>query len=279
MIDKELERFSPDVIISFIINEMIITNLKGKNPIIYSLRIDPNHIMKNKFNKILCEISYGRAKNIIFQTPAARDYFKENIRKKGVVIGNPLTPNLPFWKDERHNKTIITACRLTPQKNLIMLINGFKEFHIKHNEYTLEIYGEGQLKEELEKYCIDIGINKFVKFKGHSKEIHRIMSKSAIFALTSDFEGLSNSMLEALAIGIPTVCTDCPPGGASLYIKDRENGMLVPVRDAKSLYKCLCILAEDEMLCKKISKNSIKIRSELNEETIIKKWSDIIENI
>ena len=277
-IDRELEVFSPDIVISFIINELIITNIKGKIPLIYTLRNDPHHLLRTNFNKIMCLFSYGRCKNVVFQTPEARDYFNKNIREKGIVIANPLTSNLPYWKDKEHKKTIITACRLAPQKNLKMLIDAFNIFRKENQDYTLEIYGEGPLLQELKEYCFKLKIEEYVKFPGYSKNIHHIMAESSIFVLSSDFEGLSNSMLEALAIGIPTVCTDCPPGGASLYIKDGINGMLVPVGDSKALANKIKMLVENMHLCENISRESIKIRNELDENYIIQQWNNIIES-
>ena len=276
-IDNQLKKFNADIAISFIINEMIITNIKHKIPIIYTLRIDPQYATRKKINRIICNYSYSRAQNIVFQTPDARDFFNKKIQNKGIIIGNPLTSNLPYWREFKHEKKIITACRITPQKNLRMLIDAFYKLHQINKEFILEIYGNGPLQQELEEYCLELKIEKYVKFPGHSKKIHEIMAKSSIFALTSDFEGLSNSMLEALAIGIPTVCTDCPPGGASLYIKDEENGMLVEVNNAEQLYEKFKKLINDEVLCNNLSANSIRIRDELSENNIINKWNEIIE--
>lgn len=278
-IGDEISAFHSDIVISFIINDTLISNLKHKAPIIYSLRIDPGNVKKKKLNWFMCKLLYGRAKNIVFQTKEARDFFGDNIRSKGIVIGNPLTSNLPYWNAENHKKTIITACRLCEQKNLKMLIEGFAGFHKTHPEYSLQIYGRGPLEKELMEYVSSLKVSDCVEFPGYTKNIHKIMAESAIFALTSDFEGLSNSMLEALAIGLPSVCTDCPPGGAAEYIDDWRNGMLIPVGDAKELEKRLCALAEDERLCQDISENAIKIREKLDEDTVMSQWNRVIMGI
>ena len=65
MIKKEINKIKPDIVISFIINELILSNLEGKYPIIYSLRIDPKIVFQKKLNRLFCKISYRRAKNII----------------------------------------------------------------------------------------------------------------------------------------------------------------------------------------------------------------------
>lgn len=280
LLKESIEEYNPDIIISFIINEMILVGLNSKIPIIYSLRNNPESVLNNCVNKMICKILYKRAKNVVFQTADAKDYFEKKIKEKGVIIPNPLTPNLPYWNKSNHKKRVITACRLTPQKNLKMLIDAFCHFQKQHSEYNLEIYGDGELKEELEDYTKKLKIDDVVRFPGHSKEIHKIMAESECFVLTSDFEGLSNSMLEALAIGTPTICTDCPPGGAATYITDYKNGMLIPVGDTQELIKRLEELLMKPHLSKEFSKHSVEIRKELEENIIIQKWDDLIsENV
>jgi len=275
-IDRAIERFKSDIVISFIFKEILKTSIKGKVPIVYSLRIDPANATAKLGNRILCNYTYSRAKAIVFQTPDARDFFKDEIRNKGVVIGNPLTPNLPFWDEEKHEKRIITACRLTEQKNLPMLIKGFAAFSKQFPDYSLWIYGKGPLKEKLLEIAKDYQIEDKVHLPGYANNIHEIMAHSAVFALTSDFEGLSNSMLEALAIGVPTVCTDCPPGGASLYIKDHVNGMLIPVGDEAALAKALCELADSKQLQRSMSMESRIIRKTLSEDVVIDAWVKLL---
>lgn len=277
-IDRALRAFRADAAVSFIRNEAVYSTLRKTVPVVYSLRIDPGQVCARALDRIGCLLAFYGAKKVIFQTPDARDYFPEKIRKKGVVIPNPLTRNLPDWKGtEACEKTVITACRLNEQKNLPMLISAFAAFRKKYPEYTLHIYGEGELKEELKAFANRCGVAESVFFPGYARNIHEIMANSGIFALTSDYEGLSNSMLEALAIGIPTVCTDCPPGGAKLYIEDGVSGMLVPVGDTEALTEKLCQMAEDPALCRKLSENSRKIRGELDVDKVLGQWETVLQ--
>jgi len=276
-VDRAIRDFHADVVVSFIINELFLSSIRKTAPIVYTLRIDPGLEFDTPGYKALGFFAYSRAAKIIFQTPGARDYFPERIREKGIVIPNPLTRNLPEWKGvDCCEKTVITACRLNEQKNLPMLISAFAVFHKKHPEYTLHIYGEGELKEELKAFAGSCGVAEHVFFPGYARNIHEIMARSGIFALTSDYEGLSNSMLEALAIGVPTVCTDCPPGGAKLYIEDGVSGMLVPVGDTEALTEKLCHMAEDPALCEKMSENSRKIREELDVDRVLSQWESVL---
>ena len=272
---KAIDSFKSDIVISFIIDEMLLCSLLKKIPLIYTLRNDPVKETRGRLRHFICNYTYRRAEAIVFQTPGARDFFDEEIRRKGIIIGNPLTNNLPFWNTEEHQKKIITACRLTPQKNIPMLIKGFSDFSLSFPEYSLWIYGNGELKESLVGLVNELGIENKVFFPGYADDIHKIMSQSAIFALTSNFEGLSNSMLEALAIGIPTICTDCPPGGASLYIRDHENGLLIPVGDEKALSNAFSEVAKGLFVADE--QYALEIRNQLSEDEIIARWIKVIE--
>lgn len=275
-LDRIIHTSQTDLVISFLRTELLYCSFRRNVPIIYSLRNDPANSCSSKLKKFLCTMAYNRAEKVVFQTPGARDYFGQKIRQKGVIIANPLTRNLPQWEAENCKKTVITACRLMKQKNLPMLIDGFAEFHKKHPEYTLEIYGDGVLRQSLQEQAERLGLSESVRFPGFVNNVHEVMSHSGIFALTSDYEGVSNSMLEALAIGIPTICTDCPPGGAAMYIRDGENGMLIPVGDAAALADRLCRMAEDPELCRNMSRKAMEIREELDVDTVLKQWEGVL---
>ncbi len=277
-ITDAVKKFKADVVYSFINSELIPLSL-SKIPVIPSLRIDPKYIEYDRVRWHIRNFVYKKSKNVIFQTEDARDYFEESIRKKGVVIGNPLKENLPVWNCENHRKVFMTACRITKQKNIPMLINAFVRFHEKFPEYTLEVYGDGEpkaYKNEMELYAKEKGAEKYIFFKGHSTEIHTVMTKSEAFILTSDFEGLSNSMLEAMAIGMPCICTDCPPGGAKTYIENNVSGLLVPVGGEDELFDAMCSVAESKEFRYKLSENAKYVRDELSCDEVCRKWEELM---
>lgn len=272
-----MRKFGADIAVSFLEKDAIVSNLRKTVPLVYSLRCDPANNTRNLALKAITFFSYRRAKRIVFQTQGAMDFFPEDIRKRGIIIPNPLTRKLPYWDPHNHEKRIITACRLTAQKNLPMLIRAFAIFYANHPDYQLEIYGNGPLCEALQGLCRELTIQDAVYFPGHSPEIHSIMATSAAFVLSSDFEGLSNSMLEALAIGIPTICTDCAPGGAREYITDGANGFLVPVGDVAALAEKMEWLISDPALCKRMSWQATQVRQKLNPDVILSHWEQVLE--
>lgn len=277
MIDRQLREFGAEIAVSFLEKDAIVSNLRRTVPLIYSLRNNPANKVKNPVVKAITFFSYRRARKIVFQTQGAMDFFPEDIRERGTIIPNPLTRGLPYWDPHNQEKRIITACRLTPQKNLPMLIRAFSIFYVNHPDYRLEIYGKGPLLAELQGLCRELNVQNAVHFPGHSTDIHNIMATSAAFVLSSDFEGLSNSMLEALAIGVPTVCTDCPPGGAREYITDGANGFLVPVGDTLALAEKLEWLASDPALCQRMSWQAAQVRQRLNPDIVLSQWEQLLE--
>nr|WP_198153620.1 glycosyltransferase [Thalassobacillus sp. C254] len=120
-----------------------------KKKIILSERNDPYQNPGNKYIRRLRDVLYEFSDGIVFQTIDAKNYFSKSIQKKGIIISNPIIPGLPYWNENNQNKTIITACRLSTQKNLPMLIEAFSRLREYYPDYTLKIYGIGEMREEL----------------------------------------------------------------------------------------------------------------------------------
>ena len=83
-------------------------------------------------------------------------------------------------------------------------------------------------------------------------------------------------MLEALAMGIPSIVTDCPIGGARMVIRDGINGLLVPVGDENAMAEAIKQVLSDNAFAESIGKEAYKLKSELPVERIADKWLEII---
>lgn len=273
---KVIKKFQPETVISFITNELLYTQLAGFK-IIYSPRNDPSKLDRTMVEKCIRSFEYNRAYKIVFQTKGAKEFYSKKVQQRGVIIPNPMRcDGIPYWIENKHDSTFITACRLNEQKNLPMLIKAFAMFHQKHPKYRLDIYGRGELESELRELIGSLKCDEFISLKGYADNIYKIMSESYAFVLSSDYEGLSNSMLEALAVGIPCICTDCPPGGAREYIEDGVNGVLTPVGDIVSMSEKMEALANGMYNLDSLSRNAIGIRKIVDQDRICKMWEQII---
>lgn len=222
---------------------------------------------------------------LIFQTAEEQADHGITGNKKAFVINNPIKPDLPepFWG--KRNKTIVNFCRLSRQKNLLLLIKAFEKLHREFKDYKLELYADtadpnnALYKKELTDYICDNGLEDCVFILPPSQDIHNVIIKSAMFVSSSDYEGISNSMIEAMAIGLPCVCTDCGGGGAREMITDGENGLLVPIGDADALKNAMARMITEKGLAEKCGKNAAEIRNTHSLEKISKKWLEAIEKV
>ena len=224
----------------------------------------------------------SKGKGAVLQTNDELAFYEGKL-KNAVVINNPVKANLPEpFKGERRN-VVVNFCRIAEQKNLPLMINAFIEFHKSHPDYSLEIYGntvekiEEELKISYLEMISSMNAEEYIKILPPRSDIHSVVRDCAMFVSSSDFEGLSNSMIEAMAIGLPCVCTDCLGGGAREMITDGENGLLVPMKDVNALVQAMCRIADDKELSRKCSVNAAKVRETHKVESIADKWLEAIE--
>lgn len=97
--------------------------------------------------------------------------------------------------------------------------------------------------------------------------------------MSSDFEGMPNSLLEAMSLGLPVIATDCPPGGAGEIIDDNVNGILVPVGDDVKMAEAMDKILSDNEFANKLGQNAHKIYKEFESDTVAKDWEDFIYKI
>lgn len=245
-------------------------------PVIASERNDPYQKGSSIIARIKSNIPYMLASHCVFQTEDARDYYCSIVRKKSDVILNPLVmPNDVCWNGYE-SKRIVTVGRLEPQKNHSLLVDAFGFIHSEYPDYKLEIYGEGSLRESLQLQINSLGLANYVTLCGYTSDVFQILQDSLLFVMPSDYEGLSNALIEALAVGIPTISTDHPCGGARMVLKNGMNGVLIPVKDKNALVQAMKTIIENRQFAAMISENGYKIRERLSVQRIIHKWMDVI---
>ena len=220
--------------------------------------------------------AYRRAQVIVFQTKYGTTFFDKKIVDKAVVIPNPvvLSDTTGVYTGIRTHR-VVTVGRLFKGKNQEMLLRAFADFHREYPDYELHVYGNGDMEEQLKGIAADIGISEAVVWHGFCRNVQEEIRDSRMFVLSSDYEGISNSMLEALALGIPVISTDCPIYGAREYIKDGENGLLIPVGDGSALSAAMKKIAGDDVLAQKFSINGALVRNRYGIEIIADRFLEV----
>lgn len=239
LIKKHICNIKPDIVISFLshVNIYSFISLRGTSiPIVVSERCDPNQY--SFFIRLLLKVVFKKSNGCIFQTNDAMKWYGKQVFKKSIVIPNPVSLNISEDQIQRKptkEKTIISVGRLVDQKNFSLLIEAFANFYKMHNDYVLKIYGEGPLKDKLCHQIAEHNLENAVSLMGNSKTWQFEERDSSLFVLSSDYEGMPNALMEAMALQIPCVSTNCPIGGPGELIKDNVNGYLAPVNNALAL--------------------------------------------
>ncbi|WP_370751710.1 glycosyltransferase [Eubacterium sp.] len=270
------------VFISFFTRQNLYTIMAAigtNNRVVISERNNPEITVNGKIEEIVRKILYksSKCKYIVFQTQGAKEYFDKEIQNKGTIILNPLNNKLPICDKMHSKKKIVAIGRLNSQKNYPLMLKAFKRFCKIYNDYTLHIYGKGESKDSLKQLTFELEINDKVIFEGFKENIHKEIQDATMFVISSDYEGLSNALLEAMGMGLPCISTDSPPGGARMVINNNENGILVPVGDEIKLYKAMLKIASDKKFANYIATNALKIRKNLSIDRICKEWIKILE--
>lgn len=265
----------PSVVISFAarINVLTLMSTLGLNiPVIVSERNDPYMDGRSKLVDILINILYPKSKKVVFQTKRSMSYFNKEIRDRGVIIPNPIS--ISCTSSTTKNKKIVNVGRYTEQKNQALLIKAFNLISKEFPEYKLFLYGEGELRNDLQQLINNLELRDKVQLMGNILNLHDEISDSEFFVLSSEYEGLSNALLEAMMMGIPCISTDC--AGADEYIDDGISGLLVKDANDKKLYFAMKKMIENDNMRNQIGINGQKSVQKCRVENIINVWDKYI---
>ena len=250
-----------------------------KAKVILSERNNPSDYAK-WMQKLLKTVT-GRADGVVFQTTVVERWYAPSMKKAiGRVIPNAINPAFlrPVYIGQRE-KTIVAAGRLNKQKNFQLLIRSFAKIAPLFPEHKLIIYGKGELLEELRSLAGTLGVGDRVEFPGYVANMPERLEKASMFVLSSDYEGMPNALMEAMALGLPCVSTDCGGGGARFLVKDGENGFLVPQKDEEALAIAMQKILSDEALAAKLGNVARKLQETLAPEKIYGEWESFIKQI
>ncbi len=284
LLAKKIESFEPDVVVSFLNYVVFYTHfalkkIKKNIKFVVSERNNPKAVPESWVLRKLRNHIFKKADGCVFQTEEAQSYFKKI--KKGSVIPNPVFLNNKTtfdYENNERNKTILMVGSDKPEKNRSMAFKAFALFHQAHPEHELVIVGSESNENELN-LVKELGIESSVKFVGKSNEWHEQYASSEMFILTSDFEGMPNALLEACALQIPCISTDCPSGGPREILDNGKRGILVEVNNSEELARQMIALADNHEISKRMSLMNKDMVSKYNPNEICNRWLKFIERL
>ncbi|WP_138294446.1 MULTISPECIES: glycosyltransferase [unclassified Clostridium] len=270
-----VKRDKPDRVVSFIgrINGLVLAACLGlRVPIIVSERNDPKRDGRGALIRWGCNLLYPKARAVVFQNEHERACFSRGIRRKGRVIPNPVS--VTCAPGSADGWRIVTAGRLVPQKNQRLLLEAFARLRRELPQCTLTLYGDGPLGEALTHQARELGIESAVELAGNVTDLHQRIAGARLFVMASDFEGLSNALLEAMMLGL--ACVSTKYDGVEEVIKQEESGLLVPVGDANALAAAMLRVLRDPALEAKLRAGALKTAEQYRAERVLDLWDEVI---
>lgn len=245
--------------------------------VLVSVRNQPEKEYAGRVMRFVGQHILPLADGCVFQTEDARRWFPERLQRKSTVIMNQVAQGFFDEPPADTRRGIVAVGRLNEQKNHALLLRAYAA--LGDVEDKLTIYGEGPLRPALEALARELGIADRVRLPGQSENVARDVKTAKLFVLPSDYEGMPNVLLEAMALGLPCIATDCPCGGPRAVIRSGENGVLIPVGDEKALRDAMRALLEDEDKRAALGRAARETAEDFRPEAVFARWRAYVNRV
>lgn len=273
----------PDVILSFIgKNNMmaILTSRFLKIPVAVSVRAEPNEEYYNSWMRFGARYLFRYADGVILQTRRCYDFFPKRVRKKALILRNPIHGD--FFRERytgEREKIIVAVGRVDENKNHELLIRAFAQLADEIPDYKLVIYGEGDCRKRLIKLANEMGYGDRIWLPGSIDQVAEAIYKTRVFVLSSNTEGVPNTLIEAMLMGLTVIATDCPCGGPADLIEDGVNGFLTPVGDVKKMKEKMQYLINNLQIADEMGIEATKTADLYLPEKVYGEWERFLLSI
>ena len=194
-----------------------------------------------------------------------------------IVIPNAITS----FSDKVANlveKKVIAVGRLSYQKGYDLLISAWQKVHEVIPDWKLEIYGSGELHEELLNQIQKSYLGDSIGICNSTNNIEEVYLESSVLVLSSRYEGLPMVLLEAMSCGVPSVAFACKSGPRDL-INNHVNGLLVEDGNVEKLAQGLVTIISDKDLRQRLGRGAYERSLDFSQKRIMKMWQELFENL
>lgn len=284
---KAVRSSNPDVVISFlrITNITSILALLGtKYPLIVTEHNDARVFSYGTLWETLRRLSYPFCSCVVSVSKGVDLGFASLPKSKRAVIYNPIMVEDDGQTDELppevnpQKKWLVSMGRLTEQKGFDLLLQAFAKIAPQYPDWQLLILGKGELREQLSQIKDDLDLSGQVVFTGALSNPFAVLKQSKIFVMASRNEGFPMAHGEALASGLPVVCTDCPSGPGEM-VRQGIDGLLVPNEDIDALGAAMKSLMSDESQRQKLAAKAPEVLERFGLDAITAEWEILINKL
>lgn len=244
---------------------------KKKKNLVYAVE----HVKYFYYNRIIRLFRLFVYKNFNRIVVLTREDF-ECYKKHGIhVIMIPNGIVLPKTIAETEREPVICSIgRLDYQKRFDVLISIFARLHEKYTDWKLEIYGEGVLRKKLENQIHTLKLEDCCFLKGITDNVNSVLQKKSIFVVSSEYEGFSIVLIEAMSNGIACVSFDCPTGPGEI-LTNGVDGLLVENQNKHEMYNAIEFLIKNHQKCSEFGKNAMQSVKKYSIDNVGKQWMDL----
>ena len=285
---RAIRELSPDAIVSFLSDVNVAAVLAAwglRIPVVVSERTYPPAMPLGKGLAVLRRFAYPRATGVVVQTRRTLAWLQACCpQSRGQVIPNPVVYPLPEGQPlldpaavvDRTRRVLLTVGRLSEEKGFGQLLAAFGALALRYARWDLVILGEGPERERLEAQRDRLGLSGRVHLPGRAGNPEDWYARADLYVMSSRFEGFPNTLIEAMAYGLPAVSFDCETGPADI-IRDGVDGYLVPPEEgAEGLARAIEALMDDEEKRRQMGHAAIAVRERFSMERVMAAWDEVL---
>ena len=248
--------------------------LRACNSIEDQIAVHPG--LRERYSGIFEELS-----GIVFQTPMQQkqyeDMFAFSAEVKKAVILNPIEPS-PLWELERapEKGQMVAVGNVRTQKGHPLMLRAFSKALKQFPDWELSIYGRMSRNSRFPALVAELGLEDKVHLHGFCPDVFERVRNASFYVMASKYEGLPNSLIEALCLGLPCITTDFGGGGARELIENGKSGLVVPVGDEDAMADAMCRLMGDPDFAESLGKEARRTRQRFDAESTALRWLDFL---
>lgn len=275
----------PDIAVSMMVEANLSLALAGwgldSTVKVGSERVHPPALPLGRLREFLRQRLYGHLDAVVALTEESAKWLRQKTRAKQVVV----IPNEAVWPLPQQEPKLpppastfphrlLAVGRLYPQKGFDTLIAAFEALAHRFPSWQLIILGEGPQRDSLQKQVTALGLTERVSMPGLVGNLPQWYAACDLFVLSSQYEGFPNTLVEAMAHGLPAVSYDCPTGPRDI-IEHGVNGLLIEAGNASELRVGLEALMQDSSQRALLSSRCIDVRERFGADRINRLWQDL----
>ncbi len=285
---KSIRELRPDVVVSFLAQVNVAALLASwglRIPVVISERTYPPAMPLGIGLELLRKIAYPWAATVVVQTQRGLQWLEECCpNTQGRVIPNPVVYPLPCSEPvvdpvsevSGNRRVALAVGRLGEEKGFDHLLVAFGVLASQNSEWDLVILGDGSERQNLERQRDSLGLMGRVHLPGQVGNPGDWYVRADLYVMSSRFEGFPNTLLEAMAHGLPAVSFDCETGPADI-IRHGIDGYLVPPSEgANGLARAMETLMRDGAMRQRMGKEALAVRDRFSAQRIMAEWDEVL---